>query len=77
MTWSPKTEGALKTWLTPETAHGHSPDDDARFYDFILNVWIDIQKIWDEGSARDIMKKRAQQLHHEWSPEMIAIVRRK
>ena len=71
MTWSQKTEEALQSWLAPDTAHGRNPHDYARFYDFILNVWIDEQSKWDEALARQKMKQKAQQLHPEWPSDMI------
>jgi hypothetical protein len=71
MTWSQKTEEALQAWLAPDTAHERNPHDDARFYDFILNVWIDEQGIWDEALARQKLKQKAQQLHPQWQSNMI------
>jgi hypothetical protein len=57
--------------LTPDTAHTKHPIDDARFYDFIAQVWIDEEKIWDEALARDNMKRIAQELHPSWDTDMI------
>ena len=71
MTWSPKTEEALRAWLAPDTAHDRNPHDDSRFYEFIFYVWIDEQGIWDEALARQKMKQKAQQLHPEWPSDMI------
>jgi hypothetical protein len=71
MTWSIRTDEALREWLSPETAHAHHEIDDARFYDFIACVWIDEQRIWDEGVARDNMKQIAILLHPSWPPDTI------
>jgi hypothetical protein len=71
MVWSNKTDEALREWLSPETAHTNHPNDDARFYDFITNVWMDESKIWDESLSRDIMKRIAQELHPSWPIETI------
>ncbi|MBW2165938.1 MAG: hypothetical protein JRG74_07525 [Deltaproteobacteria bacterium] len=72
MTWSQETEEALQAWLAPDTAHDINPHDNSRFYDFIFNVWIDEQGIWDEALAKQKMKQKAAQLHPVWSPQMIA-----
>lgn len=71
MTWSQETEEALQAWLAADTAHDRNPHDDSRFYDFIFNVWISEQRIWDEALARQKMKQKAQQLHPQWQSNMI------
>lgn len=71
MNWSEEIEKALQTWLAPDTTHTSHPLDDARFYDFILQVWIDVQGIWDESMARQKIKQKAAQLHPDWSLQMI------
>lgn len=71
MNWSKETEKALQTWLVTNTAYTSHPFDDARFYDFILLVWIDVQGIWDEPMARQKMKQKAAGLHPDWSAQMI------
>jgi len=71
MNWSEEIEKALQTWLAPDTAHTSHPLDDTRFYDFILQVWIDVQGIWDESMARQKIKQKAAQLHPDWSLQMI------
>ena len=71
MTWSRETENALEAWLAPETAHKSHSLDDARFYDFISYVWIDVQSIWDEELAREKMNRKAKELHPNWQPDMI------
>ena len=71
MPWSQKTEEALQSWLAPDTAHDRTPHDDSRFHDFVFNVWIDEQGIWDEALARQKMKQKAHQLHPQWQSNMI------
>lgn len=66
MAWSNETNKALRQWLAPETAHTNHPNDEARFYYFIVCVWADEQGLWDEALAREYMKQVAVELHPEW-----------
>ncbi len=69
MAWSDQTEEALQQWLGPETWHTGHPLDDARFSVFVASVWNDNHSIWDPSETREIITKKAIQLHPKFDAE--------
>jgi hypothetical protein len=71
MEWNEQTQGALRVWISSLTAHKEHPLDDARFYQFIAQVWRVRQGLWDEALARERMKVAAQELHPDWPEDLV------
>jgi len=71
MTWSKETAAALDEWLGLPTSYEHHPIDDANFYLFVGHVWKDCRGLWDESMAKEILTKRAKELHSDWPPDLI------
>ncbi len=69
MAWSDQTNKALQQWLAPETWYKGHPLDDARFSVFVASVWNDEHSIWDEPQTREIITKKAIQLHPKFDAE--------
>jgi len=72
MSWSPKTMEMLDSWIGLDTAHEHHGNDEVIFYLFIAHVWKDYHRAWDETEAKDILKRKAEEYHPEWSSELIS-----
>ena len=73
MNWSEETKEALHGWLGRGAAYKKHPIDNERFYIFLAHVWQDCGTLWDEATAREIMKHKARELHPEaeWSDSFI------
>ena len=63
MTWSDKTNEALRAWLRPRTWDTDSADDRSRFFVFVASVWNDEHRLWDEAEACEIIANEAEKLH--------------
>jgi hypothetical protein len=61
----------LDRWIGWDTAYEHHPIDDANFYLFIGHVWKDCRDLWDESMAREILTRRAKEVHPDWDPNLI------
>jgi hypothetical protein len=72
MVWNEEVQAALRAWLAPSTAHTEHPLDDARFYNFIAQVWRARQGIWDETVAKERMSAAARDLHPDWPADLVS-----
>jgi len=71
MSLSQQTMEMLDRWIGLDTAYKSHPIDDANFYLFIGYVWRDSCGLWDEQMTREILKRRATELHPDWPSNLI------
>lgn len=69
--WNKTTLDALDTWLGRDTWYTGHALDDGRFMDFILAVWDEHGRLWDESFAREIMERKVRALHQGFDEETL------
>jgi len=70
--WSPRTQEALRSWLSLNNWHIRHAVTDRHFFVFVASVWADQHNIWDEQEACQVIGALARQLHPSLPDDVLA-----